>query len=109
MSKIPEAVIFRNTYPSIHKIIKCLYDNGVKFSELLTFIEAYILLDVVAKEISIKHPNMPLGSIHDSLVTTFEYEDLLKEEMINLIEEATTLKVKVDFEHWGQHHLSSVY
>jgi len=52
---------------------------------------------------------MPLGSIHDSLVTTFEYEDLLKEEMINLIEEATTLKVKVDFEHWGQHHLSSVY
>ena len=107
-SKIPEAVMFRKAYPSIHKIIKCLYDNGVKFSELLTFIEAYILLDVVAKEISIKHPNMPLGSIHDSLVTTLEYEDLLKEEMIDLIEEATTLKVKVDFEHWGQHHLSII-
>ena len=99
-SKIPEAVIFRKAYPSIHKIIKCLFDNGVKFSELLTFIEAYVLLDVVAKQISIKHPNMPLGSIHDSLVTTIEYKDLLKDEMVNLIKKATTLKVKVDFEDW---------
>ena len=107
-SKIPEAVIFRKAYPSIHKIIKCLYDNGVKFSELLTFIEAYVLLDVVAKQISIKHPNMPLGSIHDSLVTTIECKNLLKDEMVNLVKKATTLKVKVDFEHWGQLHLSFV-
>lgn len=108
-SKISEAVVFKREYPSIHKVIKCLNDNGIKFSYLLTFIEAYILLDVVAKQISINYPSMPLGSIHDSLVTAFEYKDILKEEMINLIKDVTTLNVKVDFEYWGQHHLTTQY
>ncbi|WP_111308565.1 hypothetical protein [Confluentibacter sediminis] len=101
MSKMSEAVIFREKYPSIHKIIKCINDNGIKFSQLLTSIEAYILLDVVAKQINDKHPKMPLGSIHDCLVTTRKQQGFLHEEMLRLIEQATTLKVKIDKEQWN--------
>ncbi len=106
-SKVSEAVMFRNAYPNIHKIIKCFYDNGVKFHQLLTTIEAHILLDVVAKQISIKHPKMPLGSIHDCLVTTTKHQHKLNKEMKYLIKEATTLKVKVDLEDWKQQHFTN--
>ena len=99
-SKVNEAVMFRKAYPSIHKIIKCFYENGIKFHQLLTTIEAYILLDVVAKQISNKYPNMPLGSIHDSLITLVKYQNVLKNEMNYLIEKTTTLKVKLEFEDW---------
>ena len=97
-SKVSEAVMFRKAYPSIHKTIKCFYENGIEFSQLLTTIEAFILLDIVAKQISVKYPNMPLGSIHDCLITTTKHQYILNKEMKYLIEEATTLKVKVDFE-----------
>jgi hypothetical protein len=100
MSRMPEAVIFRKQYPTIHKVIKCLDENSVKFSQLLTYIEAFVLLDVVAKQINDKYPNMPLGSIHDCLVTTTKHENALRKEMIYLIQEVTTLKAKVDVEDW---------
>lgn len=100
-SKVSEAAMFRKAYPNIHKIIKCLYSNGVKFCQLLTTIEAYILLDVVAVKISQKHPNMPLSSIHDCLVTTTEYKKVLEQEMLKDIKDATTLKINLELEDWN--------
>ena len=99
-SKISEAVMFRKAYPNIHKIIKCLYSNGVKFCQLLTTIEAYILLDIVAIKISDKHPNMPLSSIHDCLVSTTKHKKVLEEEMLKHIKDATTLKINLELEEW---------
>jgi len=99
-SKVSEAIMFRKAHPSIHKIIKCFYDNGVKFYQLLTTIEAYVLLDVAAKQISDKYPNMPLASIHDCLVTTAKHKHLLNKEMKLLIMKATTLEVKIELEQW---------
>jgi len=100
MSRMPEAVTFRKEFPSIHKIIKCIDDNGIKLSQLLTTIESYILLDVVAKQIALAHPNIPLGSIHDCLVTTEKNKNTLLNEMNDLIKQATTIKVKIDIENW---------
>lgn len=99
-SKTNEAAMFRKAYPSIHKIIKCFDYNGVEFHQLLTTIESYILLDIVAKQINDKHPNMPLGSIHDCLITTSKYKHILNKEMKLSIEKATTVKVNLEFEQW---------
>lgn len=99
-SKTNESVMFRRAYPSIHKIIKCLFDNRIKFHELLTTIEAHVLLDVVAKQISDKYPKMPLGSIHDCLITTNKYIRILNHEMHSLIKEATTVDVNLELEQW---------
>jgi hypothetical protein len=101
-SKITEAAMFRKAYPNIHKIIKCIVNNNVKFYQLLTTIEAYILLDIVAKKINSKYPCMPLGSIHDCLITTTNYKKILKEEMFKQINDATTLKVNIELEEWKQ-------
>ena len=99
---IPEAAVFRRTYPSIHKIMTCIKDNGVKFSRLLQYVEAYCLLDSVANKIHEKYPEMPLLSIHDSLVTTESYKDILKEEMYILLKKITTIKPQLKLEDWKE-------
>ena len=101
MSKMPEAVKFRQNYPSIHRIIRCFYENNVKFSQLLTTIEAYILLDVVANHINQQYPEIPLASIHDCIVTTEQHQNLIFKETKRLIKQTTNLKVNIEKEEWN--------
>jgi len=103
-TKIPEAKVFKELFPAVHKIITCLYDNGVKFSRVLQYIEAYCLLDYTAKKIADRYPDMPLWSIHDALVTTEPYKEILKSKMEQYLKEITTLKTppRFDFEDWEE-------
>ncbi len=106
-TRIPEATVFRKQYPSIHKIVTCLHDNNVKFSYLLQYIEAYILLDEVAFKFSKRYPSIPIWSIHDSLVTIEHNKELLKNFMMKEIKLITGLKPKVEFEDWKEMQLNS--
>jgi len=76
------------------------HDNEVKLYRLLQFVEAYVLLDFVAKEIKLRRPDMPLFSIHDSLVTTQSNIEQLGQDMDNIIYEATTINPTLDREDW---------
>ncbi len=101
-TRIPEATVFRERYPSIHKIVKCLHGNNVKFSYLLQYVEAYILLDEVAFRFSKEFPDIPIWSIHDSLVTTEQHKETLKDFMVKEIKSITGLKPKVEYEDWKE-------
>lgn len=90
---IPEAKSFRQTFPNVFKVMSYIKCSGLKFDCLLTNVEAYCFLDCAAKEFSKKHPNVPLFSIHDSLVTTQQYLPLLKEEIEQSLINRTLLKV----------------
>ncbi len=87
-----EAKQFRTLYPSISKIMKFIKDECVNFDKLLSHIESYCLLDYVALRFNKNHKNIPLWSIHDSLVTTKQNIYLLKEEVEQLLSEVTTIK-----------------
>jgi hypothetical protein len=97
---IKEAKIFRETYPSVSRIFKCFDDHDVKFSYLLQYIEAYVLLDYTAKKINQSHPNMPLFSIHDALVTNEDWQHILEVEMRDHIKRITTIPPNIDVENW---------
>ena len=47
-----------------------------------------------------KHPKMPLGSIHDCLVTTSKHEETLVNEMKDLIKQVTTIEPDIKPEYW---------
>jgi hypothetical protein len=100
-STIREAKVFREIYCSIYKIFKCLNDNDVKLWRLLQNVEAFVLLDHVAKTINKKYPEMPLFSIHDSLITTEQWEKKLKREMLREIKLLTSLIPNVEIEYWS--------
>lgn len=97
---IPEAKIFRTVYPSVCSIINFIKNECVEFHKLLTNIEAYCLLDYVAKHISSKFPEMPLWSIHDSLVTTQNNITKLKTVMEEFLNTITTLKPQTEIDNW---------
>lgn len=99
-STVSEVKMFREKYPSVFKIIKYIKEECVEFHKLLSHIEAYCLLDYVALKFSKKYPDIPLWSIHDSLVTTENYLPLLKEETERLLYDITTLKVNTKEEYW---------
>lgn len=87
-----EAKQFRNLYPSVSKVMSFIKDNSINFDKLLSHIESYCLLDYVALRFNKNHKNIPLWSIHDSLVTTKQNIHLLKEEVEQLLSEVTTIK-----------------
>ena len=87
-----EAKQFRTLYPSVSKVMKFIKDECVNFDKLLSHIESFCLLDSVAFRFSKNHKNIPIWSIHDSLVTTKQNIQLLKEETEQLLSEVTTIK-----------------
>jgi len=87
-----EAKQFRNLYPSVSKVMSFIKDNSINFDKLLSHIESYCLLDYVALRFNKNHKNIPIWSIHDSLVTTKQNIQLLKEEVEKLLSEVTTIK-----------------
>lgn len=99
-TRIKEAKVFREAYPSISKIFMCLDECKVKFSYLLQYVEAYVLLDYTAKRIHEDYPEMPLFSIHDALVTNDTWKHILEQEMLKQIKAITTIKPNLEIEDW---------
>lgn len=100
-TRIKEAKAFREAYPSVSKIFMCLDECKVKFSYLLQYVEAYVLLDFTAKRIHEDYPEMPLFSIHDALVTNETWKNILKQEMLKHIKAITTINPNLEIEDWN--------
>lgn len=62
---------FDEKFPQFSRFLKELKKHNYKdLSKLMQNKEAYCILDVVTKEISCLYPDMPLFTIHDSIMTT---------------------------------------
>lgn len=98
----PETKALASAFPSIYAIIQRIKeDEDVEFYQLLSHVEAYCLLDYAAKKIAAKNPEMPLLSIHDSLVTTEDMKELLQDEMEKYLYDITGLKPTIKIENWA--------
>lgn len=66
---------------------------------LLQSIESHLMINVIAKRISIEYPFAPIYTIHDSISTTEEYIDVVKqimiEELTKAIGHAPTIRPEV--------------
>ncbi|MDW3194595.1 MAG: hypothetical protein R8G66_19610 [Cytophagales bacterium] len=84
-----EKQLFKEEYPTIYKLIKQLKsfdeypikERHKYFPFLLQRLEAYLFLEVIAKKFKTMNPLAPLFSIHDSLITTVDYENDLRSLM----------------------------
>ncbi|GAA4149538.1 hypothetical protein GCM10022217_01610 [Chryseobacterium ginsenosidimutans] len=85
---------FKQSYPSVFEIMKYIKLHCVEFDRLLTNVEAHCLLDIVALNFSKKYPNVPIWSIHDSLVTTESNVELLKKQIEEILSDLTTIDTK---------------
>jgi hypothetical protein len=76
--------LFKSMYPEVYEVFSLYKKHGASaLPVLLQKIEAKLVLDGAAKNLAKKNPDMPLFSIHDSLIVPTDCENLCKEEMLN--------------------------
>ncbi len=94
--------IFRRKFPQVYQFINLVKkDNYKALALLLQRIESHIMLDHVCARITSEKPDLPIFTIHDSVVTTEGNQEYVKQviadEMFRFVGEFPMLSI----EHWG--------
>jgi hypothetical protein len=93
--------LFKKLFPEVYKVFSAIKrEDKTLLPRLLQSIESYLMVNIIAKRISIEYPNAPIYTIHDSITTTAEYIDnverIMNEELTKAIGYAPTL----DRQYW---------
>lgn len=94
--------IFKLKFPQFLELLNRFKDeHGYKlFSHILFQIEAYYVINVVSRQFNQKHyKKAPVFTLHDCLITTFDYKDelehTLKENLLNMLKYAPKTQSKL--------------
>jgi hypothetical protein len=92
--------IFKINFPNVFEVFKMIKrgDNG-RLPIILQTIESYLVIDKITKRIAAEYPELPLYTIHDSIVTLKGYEFKLKPiiEQITLEVIGRVPNLKIEF------------
>lgn len=101
----PEAQIkrdFKEAFPDVYKIYALIKKkNHRALSHILQRIESEIIIERVTKRISREKPELPIFTIHDSVVTIQGNENYVARIIEEEVKKATGLDVKLGFEYWN--------
>jgi len=101
----PEAQIkrdFKNAFPMVYKLFALIKKkNHRALSHLLQRIESEIIIERVTKRISLEQPELPIFTIHDSVVTIQGSENYVARIIKEEVKKATGLKVNLGLEFWN--------
>ena len=75
-------------------------DDKNIFPIFLQNLESYLILDTITKKISIERPDIPLYTIHDSIVTTPQHSSYVREKMEVGLEDFFGIAPTIDVEKW---------
>jgi hypothetical protein len=68
-----------------------------------------LVLEVITKKIAQLRPELPLFTIHDSIITTRGSEGVVQEIMLGELERAINLRPQLRIEYWHPGNLSTIY
>jgi hypothetical protein len=92
-------MVFENHYCGLNRLIErfnYMWKNK-EFSILLQRTESYIFLKRVLQEINTEYPDTPIFTIHDSVYTTEEFGEFIRNEVKYRIENITNKPVGINF------------
>ncbi len=82
---------------------KKIKESQKDFSAFLQHFEAFLILDIITKDLAEDYPDMFMATIHDSIIVTKENSNLVKGTLENRMEYLTGLKPEIKYERWGNH------
>lgn len=92
---------FRDLFPSIYKVFSTIKSKDkTLLAVLLQNIESYFIVDIISKRIATEYPNLPIFTIHDSIVTTVGNEDLVAQIMKEELEKGVGKTPSLKYEYW---------
>jgi len=112
---------FYDTFPNVYERIVCLkgFDKGNKFKSfkrlaiLLQTIESHVILNIILPKINKKHPETIAVTIHDSIMTSTDdinrVRNIMDQELTKFVGDKPTLKTEnSDFSDFSLQNLIKV-
>lgn len=89
--------LFSEVYPTVYSYFSLLkHKDKSRLSRLLQSIESWLVLDRICERISDERPDLPIFTVHDSIVTTEGNQDyvqrIMKEEIQHYVGHVPVLK-----------------
>lgn len=100
--------IFKAIFPSVHEIFSLIKKGKHnKLALLLQRIESEILLRDICKQITLKHPDVPIFTIHDSIATTIDNQAIVLDIMKQRFSERMNSVPIIEPELWNKNYLKT--
>lgn len=103
-NKKDELGYFFNYYGSVYNVFRLAKQGRRTHNALacsLQYLEAQLILHGVCKIIGKENPDIPLFTIHDSVITTEEHVDFVLQIMRDVIKDAVGSEPTIKIEPWG--------
>lgn len=98
--------VFKELFPDVYELFNLLKrKEKANMPKLLQRIESYVILLVVTKRIAIDKPDLPIFTIHDSIVTVDGYEDYVKGIMEQEMEKIFGFPPQLVISNWKPENL----
>jgi hypothetical protein len=94
-------LFFAELFPSVYQIFKLVKrgDNS-RLAVILQLMESEIVLQRATKAISRSYPELPIFTIHDSIVTLSEYREVVRQELKAQCEGVIGLQPSLSYDQW---------
>ncbi|MGM9508974.1 hypothetical protein ACS5NO_14660 [Larkinella sp. GY13] len=100
--------IFRDLFPSVMRLFELIKSHQHRtLSLLLQNLESEIFLNRIARRIAQERPDLPIFTIHDSIVTTVENEAFVETIMREELEKAIGIRPFLKREYWQEEVLEN--
>ena len=96
---------FKQVFPSVYEVFEFVKKYNYKtLACVLQNLEAEIVLHKACFELGLSYPDMPLFTIHDSIATTEENIEVVKEVLSQHLNDALNNPVKLETEYWNEEY-----
>ncbi|MCD4737452.1 MAG: hypothetical protein K8R53_15520 [Bacteroidales bacterium] len=100
-STATEKQLFKRLFPPVYEIFSYFKkEEKNRLALLLQRIESHAILDIICGRISHERPELPIFTVHDSIVTTVGNEDYVKSIMEAELIKYVSLKPTLKLEYW---------
>lgn len=98
-NKSPEKEWFEKEFPSIMRLIKKIKEkNHTRLALILQNLEAHVILDIATKRIHQFNKDIPIFTVHDSIMTTEENTEDVKRILIESVNSFTGYTPSISIE-----------
>ena len=99
-------LVFETLWPTPGSLFASLKrKNNGSLGTILMQIESHLVLKVICKRIATEEPNLPIFTIHDSIVTTVGYEKYVEQVIVEELEKAIGIPPTCKCEYWHPDNL----
>ncbi|WP_294271483.1 hypothetical protein [uncultured Chryseobacterium sp.] len=93
--------LFKRTFPNVYKVISTIKKGQHNtLAVILQNLEADIILNNVCKKLDKNHPEVPLFTLHDSVITTEDNVELVEKTIQQTVKKFFDKKVSLKIERW---------